>query len=51
MLNKDNLFSQSDLSARPIEKESIERLCRESSFLGWTEMSVKEDINVSETME
>lgn len=43
---------QSDLSStRPIEKEAIDNLCKENGFLGWTEMSVKEDVNVSETME
>lgn len=26
-------------------------MCHENGFLGWTEMSVKEDINVTETME
>ncbi|PFX29331.1 ras-related protein Rab-7L1-like [Stylophora pistillata] len=44
--------NKSDLSStRPIEKEAIDKLCRENGFLGWTEMSVKEDVNVSETME
>lgn len=41
---------QSDLATRPVEKEAIDRMCRENAFLGWTEMSVKEDINVTETM-
>ena len=36
---------------RPVEKEVIDKMCRENAFLGWTEMSVKEDINVTETME
>ena len=41
---------QSDLATRPVEKDIIEKMCRENGFLGWTEMSVKEDINVTETM-
>ncbi|XP_048581768.1 ras-related protein Rab-7L1 [Nematostella vectensis] len=43
--------NKSDLSARPVPKETIDKLCRDHSFLGWTEMSVKEEVNVSETME
>nr|XP_058954151.1 ras-related protein Rab-7L1-like [Pocillopora verrucosa] len=44
--------NKSDLSStRPIEKEAIDKLCKENGFLGWTEMSVKEDVNVSETMD
>lgn len=42
---------QSDLTTRPVEKEVIDKMCRENAFLGWTEMSVKEDVNVTETME
>ena len=51
ILNHFNLCLQSDLSTRPVEKELIDKMCRENAFLGWTEMSVKEDINVTETME
>ncbi|XP_020624206.1 ras-related protein Rab-7L1-like [Orbicella faveolata] len=43
--------NKSDLATRPVEKEAIDRMCRENAFLGWTEMSVKEDINVTETMD
>lgn len=43
--------NKSDLSTRPVEKETIDKMCRENGFLGWTEMSVKEDINVTETMD
>ncbi|XP_078342363.1 ras-related protein Rab-7L1-like [Oculina patagonica] len=43
--------NKSDLTTRPVEKEAIDKMCRENSFLGWTEMSVKEDINVTETMD
>jgi len=43
--------NKSDLSTRPVEKELIDKMCRENAFLGWTEMSVKEDINVTETMD
>ncbi|CAH3170186.1 unnamed protein product, partial [Porites lobata] len=42
--------NKSDLATRPVEKDIIEKMCRENGFLGWTEMSVKEDINVTETM-
>ncbi|XP_074609934.1 ras-related protein Rab-7L1-like [Acropora palmata] len=43
--------NKSDLSTRPVEKDMIDKMCHENGFLGWTEMSVKEDINVTETME
>ncbi|EDO48076.1 predicted protein, partial [Nematostella vectensis] len=43
--------NKSDLSARPVPKQTIDKLCRDHSFLGWTEMSVKEEVNVSETVE
>ncbi|XP_068714702.1 ras-related protein Rab-7L1-like isoform X1 [Montipora foliosa] len=43
--------NKSDLSTRPVEKDLIDKMCKENGFLGWTEMSVKEDINVTETME
>ncbi|XP_031561800.1 ras-related protein Rab-7L1-like [Actinia tenebrosa] len=43
--------NKSDLTSRPVAKETIDKVCREYSFLGWTEMSVKDDNNVSETMD
>ncbi|EDO46057.1 predicted protein [Nematostella vectensis] len=43
--------NKSDLPDRPVDKEIIDKLCKEHSFLCWTEMSVKEDINVKKPME
>jgi Ras-related protein Rab-7L1 len=34
-----------------VEKADINDLCKEHNFLGWTEMSVKDDKHVAETME
>ena len=34
-----------------VEKAEINDLCKEHKFLGWTEMSVKDDKHVTETME
>lgn len=34
-----------------VEKEEINNLCKQYKFLGWTEMSVKDDKHVAETME
>ncbi|CAB3988871.1 ras-related Rab-7L1-like [Paramuricea clavata] len=34
-----------------IDKDEINNLCKEHQFLGWTEMSVKDDKHVAETME
>lgn len=40
-----------DLPVRSVEKEDINKLCKEHSFLGWTEISVKENKHVAETMD
>ena len=40
-----------DLPQRSIQKDDINKFCKEHSFLGWTEMSVKDNKHVAETME
>ena len=41
---------QCDIRQRQVDQQEIESLCREQSFVGWTETSAKEDLMVSDCM-
>ena len=42
--------SQCDLQPRPVPREDIDQFSREQGFLRWSEISVKDDLGVSESM-
>ncbi|XP_064633022.1 ras-related protein Rab-7L1-like [Lineus longissimus] len=44
------LANKCDLPHREVEQSEIENLCRENEFVGWTEISVKENLMVEESM-
>ncbi|XP_077987592.1 ras-related protein Rab-7L1-like [Glandiceps talaboti] len=44
------IANKSDLPERPVSEDEIEQLAKDSDFIGWTEMSVKEGTNVQEAM-
>ena len=41
---------QCDLRRRQVEQDEIESLCRDLSFIGWTETSGKDDLMVGDSM-
>lgn len=41
---------QCDLRQRQVNQWEIETLCREHSFIGWTETSAKDDLMVGDCM-
>ncbi|XP_070557544.1 ras-related protein Rab-7L1-like [Ptychodera flava] len=44
------IANKSDLPDRPVSEDEIEQLAKDSDFIGWTEMSVKDGTNVQEAM-
>lgn len=42
--------TQCDLKQRQVNQWEIETLCREHSFIGWTETSAKDDLMVGDCM-
>jgi len=42
------LANKCDLATTPIDKEMMDRFCKENGFIGWFETSAKENINVEE---
>lgn len=45
-----HFFFQCDLSPWAVTKEEIDQFSKENGFTGWTETSVKENKNVTESM-
>ncbi|CAH1783502.1 unnamed protein product [Owenia fusiformis] len=44
------LANKCDLQHREVEQPEIENFCKENDFIGWTEISVKENLMVEEAM-
>jgi len=43
------LANKCDLAEKPIDKEAMDKFCRENGFIGWFETSAKENVNIDET--
>jgi len=43
------LANKCDLAEEPIDKELMDRFCKENGFIGWFETSAKENIHIEDT--
>ncbi|KAI8511497.1 PREDICTED: ras-related protein Rab-7L1-like [Branchiostoma belcheri] len=44
------LANKIDLQEKAVTEEEVNEFCKENNFIGWTEISVKDNVNVKESM-